>query len=157
MKSRHTDLRRRQLDKQLLPLRPFAQTPRPRKGWIREIRTVLGITAEQLARRVSVSQSTIAKLERSEEAETISLKSLHKVAEAMDCTLVYAFVPRESLEATLTRQAEQRAAKQMGRVEHSMQLEAQGRDPEEVARERQELAQEMIRTLARELWEDERQ
>jgi predicted DNA-binding mobile mystery protein A len=155
MKSPIINLRRRQLDKQLKGLIPFSKTSRPRYGWIREIRDALGMTAEQLAKRAGVSQPTIAKLERSEEAETISLKSLKKIAEAMDCRLVYAFVPQESLEATLTQQAEHQASKQIGRIEHTMRLEAQGRDAEEMERERKELAQEMIRTLSRDIWETE--
>lgn len=155
MKPTTAHLRRRQLDKQLTALASFAQTSRPRSGWIRELRNALGMTAGQLARRVGVSQPTVAKLERSETAETISIKSLRKIAEAMDCTLVYAFIPNESLDSILARQAERQAAKQIQRVEHSMQLEAQGRSTEEIERERQELAQEMIRTLSRELWENE--
>ncbi len=146
-------LRRRQMDKQLKTLQPFARTPRPRKGWVREIRDALGMTSLQLAKRIGVSQPTVAKLERSEEMETIGLKSLRKLAEALDCTLVYALVPNDSLESTLTRQAESRAAEQLQRIEHSMRLEAQGRWPDEVESERRELAQEMIRTLSRELWE----
>ena len=118
------------------------------------MRDALGMSARQLAQRLGISQPSVAKFERSEEAETISLKSLRKVAEAVDCTLVYAFVPNDSLEATLTRQAEHRAAELLQRVEHTMRLEAQGRPKEEIARERDELAQEMIRTLSRELWEE---
>ena len=148
-------LRRQQLDKQLKAIHSFAQTPRPRKGWIFEVRNALGITASQLGKRVGVSQPTITKLEHSEEAETISLKSLRKIAEAMDCTLVYAFVPHESLEKTLTQQAEKQAMKQIQRVEHTMHLEAQGRDLEEIKREQQEIAKEMIRALSSDLWEEE--
>ena len=146
-------LRRRQLDKQLTPLQSFAATARPRKGWIREVRDALGMTARQLAQRLGISQPAVAKFEHSEVAETISLKSLRKVAEALDCTLVYAFVPNDSLEATVHRQAERRAGERLQRVEHTMRLEAQGRPAEEINRERQELAEEMIRTLSRELWE----
>jgi predicted DNA-binding mobile mystery protein A len=146
-------LRRRQLDKQLNPLQSFARTPRPRQGWIREVRNALGMSARQLAQRLGISQPSVAKFERSEEAETISLKSLRKVAEALDCTLVYAFVPNDSLEATLNQQAERRAYELLQRVEHTMRLEEQGRPAQEIEIERQELAQEMIRTLSRELWE----
>lgn len=154
---RHTTahLRRRQLDKQLTSLLPLAHSLRQRKGWIREVRDALGMTAEQLAGRAGVSQPTVAKLERSEVAGTIALQSLQKMADALDCTLVYAFVPLESLEATLTRQARHQAALQIGRVEHTMRLEAQGRDREETDRAQQELAQEMIQTLSRDLWEAE--
>ena len=121
-----TALRRRQLDKQLAPLRSFARLPRPRDGWIREVRNALGMSARQLGRRLGITQPSVAKFERSEEAETISLKSLRKVAEALDCTLVYAFIPNDSLESTLTRQAERRATEHLERVEHTMRLEAQG-------------------------------
>jgi predicted DNA-binding mobile mystery protein A len=113
------------------------------------------MTTVQLARRLKISQPTVVNLEKSEEAETISLKSLRKMAEAMDCSLVYAFVPHESLEKTLMTQAQNRAAELTSRVEHSMQLEAQGRSSEEKALERQELAEEMVRTLSRDLWEGE--
>ncbi len=148
-----TPLRRRQLDRQLAPLQSFARATRPPNGWVREVRDALGMSSRQLAQRLGVSQPTVAKLERSEATETISLKSLRKLAEALNCTLVYALVPHESLEATLTREAEQQAANRIGRVEHTMRLEAQGRDAEEIERARQELAQEMIRTLSRDLWE----
>jgi len=114
------------------------------------------MSARQLAQRLGISQPSVAKFERSEEADTISLKSLRKVAEALDCTLVYAFVPNDSLEATMNQQAERRAAELLQRVEHAMRLEAQGRSNEEIQQERQELAQEMVRTLSRELWEEER-
>lgn len=148
-------LRRRQLDKQLSPLQSFARLPRPRNGWIREVRNALGMSARQLAQRLGISQPSVAKFERSEEADTISLRNLRKVAEALDCTLVYAFVPNDSLEATLTQQAERRATEHLKRIEHTMRLEAQGRPADEINRARQELAQEMIRTLSRELWEQD--
>ncbi len=155
MSARQTtnSLRRRQLDRQLKPLQSFARSSPPAKGWVREVRDALGMSSRQLAERLGVSQPTVAKLEHSEEAETISLKSLRKLAEALDCTLVYALVPHESLEATLTREAEHQASNRIGRVEHTMRLEAQGRDPEETERARQELAREMVRTLSRDLWE----
>lgn len=147
-------LRRRQLDRQLSVLAPLAHNTRPKRGWIREIRDVLGMTSAQLARRVGISQPTAVKLEQSETEETISLKSLKKMAEALDCSLIYAFVPRTSLEETLRKQAECRAAILTGRVEHTMRLEAQGRGGEEREIERRELIEELIRTLSRELWED---
>lgn len=101
---------------------------------------------------MGVSQPTVAKLERSEERETIALKSLRKLAEALDCTLVYALIPNGSLESTLQAQAESRAAEQLQRVEHSMRLEDQSRMPEEIESERRELAQELIRKLSRDIW-----
>lgn len=146
-------LRRRQLDKQLTTGAALGRPTRPARGWIREIREALGMTASQLARRTGIAQPTVANLEQSEVADTITLKSLKKMAEAMDCSLVYALVPNESLEATLRRQARRRAAQLVGRVEHTMLLEAQGQGAAEKELEEQDLAEELARTLSRELWE----
>ena len=52
--------------------------------------------------------------------------SLRRAAEAMECELVYAFVPKVSLEASLRTQAEKAAKKNMGIVSHTMRLEDQG-------------------------------
>ena len=120
-------LRRRQLDRLLATDASLGTLNTPRQGWIHEIRNVLGMSAAQLAARMGVRQSTVAKMERTEQEETISLQSLRRVAEAMDCTLVYAFVPRKTLEETLLEQARWHARQMVSRVESTMALEAQGR------------------------------
>ena len=58
----------------------------------------------------------------------IRLSSLQRAAEAMDCTLVYAFVPTTTLEATVRRQAQFVLDEQMGRTRQTMVLEAQESD-----------------------------
>lgn len=151
------NLRRRQLDRLFTTLSCLHSLERPRRGWIVEIRNALGMSAAQLAARLGVRQSSVAKMEQTEQEDTISLQTLRRAAEAMDCTLVYAFLPRQSLETFLEQQALQRAKQIVGHVEHSMTLEAQARNAEEVASEVQELAAELIRTLSRELWREEKQ
>jgi DNA-binding Xre family transcriptional regulator len=69
--------------------------PRPRDGWIAEIRSLLLMTSSQLARRVGVSQSVISNLQKSEREKTITLKSLEKVANALECELVYVLIPKK--------------------------------------------------------------
>jgi predicted DNA-binding mobile mystery protein A len=156
MSQRHLTayLRRKQLDKTFADLHVFHHVIRPRKGWIREIRDALGMSAAQLAHRLGIRQSGIAKMERTEVAETISLQSLRKVADALNCELVYALVPRTSLDTTLRNQALRRAAQMVERVDHTMRLEAQNRSQEEKKAEIRELADEMVRTLSREIWEE---
>lgn len=148
------NLRRKQLDKIMAEASAFRSLIRPRKGWIREIRNALGMTAAQLGQRLGIRQSSVAKFERSEAEETISLQSLRKVADALDCELVYALVPRSSLETALRKQALRRATEMVERVEHTMRLEAQDRSQEEKEAEITELAEEMVRTLSREIWEE---
>ncbi len=87
------------------------------KSWCKYIRTGLGMTLEQLGHRASLSTPTISQIERNEALDKITLASLKKVAEAMNCELVYAFVPNEKLEVMRDKQAE-RKAKQFVKESH---------------------------------------
>lgn len=107
---------------------------RPARGWVRAIRDALGMTSEQLAGRLGVTQSAASKLEASEAAGTIKVNTLTMAAEALDCTLVYALVPNESLTATLRERARAVAVHDLAAVDVTMALEDQrvGIDPETV-------------------------
>lgn len=143
-----------QLDEALRPVRGTA-LQRPPKGWARAIREALGMTAEQLARRVGVSRETIATLERSEARGTIRLASLDKLARGLGCRVVYALVPDDggSLEDLRRRRALELARKQLARVSHTMKLEAQGLTPERERRQLERLADELLAGSPRKLWE----
>jgi predicted DNA-binding mobile mystery protein A len=84
------------------------------------------MTAQQLGKRLGVKQPTIVALEQSEVKGTIELATLRRVAEALDCTLVYALVPRRPLEDTVRERARAFLRKRRASVEHSMLLEDQG-------------------------------
>ena len=120
---------RRSLDRTLAPWRKLPGR-RPRRGWVRAIRDALGMTAEQLGRRVGVTQSTIQRLETSEESDTIQLNSLRRLAEGLNCELVYALIPRETLASTYEAAARDVARRDLARVSHSMALEDQAVDDE---------------------------
>jgi predicted DNA-binding mobile mystery protein A len=114
------------LDERLMPLRSHDGLKRPPKGWIRAIRDSLGMSGKQLAQRLNIAAQNVDVLEKSEAADTIQLKTLRKVAAALDCSLVYALVPNTSLESMVTTRAREIAHHDLGRVAHSMKLEAQG-------------------------------
>lgn len=126
---------------------------RPTGGWIRAIRKTLGMTGQQLATRLGISQQSTARLEVNEISESISLKSLRKVADALDCQLVYALVPREeSLEATIRKQAYLKAKELVVAVDKSMRLEAQGVNG--VEEKIQELANTFAENINSKLWDN---
>src|SRR5471030_2996600 len=113
----------RQLEDQLESYRRSAKQPRPRAGWIREIRKALGMTTQQLAKRMRLSQPSVTLLEQGEAKGSITLSSLQKAASALDCELVYALVPRERLEDRLLQRSRELAQRQISPVSHTMALE----------------------------------
>src|SRR5690349_13565770 len=88
----------------------------PTGGWIKLIRRAIGMTAPQLAERLDVTRQAVHELEGREASGSATLSALRKAAEAMNCDLVYAIVPRDSLPDLLRTQARNRAASEVDRV-----------------------------------------
>lgn len=151
MKSNTRKIARQRLDDRLSVLKPESRFAVPPKGWIRAIRDALGMSAIQLGMRLGVKPQSVADLEKSEALGTIQLKTLRKTAEALDCTLVYALVPNSSLEDAIQKRARSIARKALARIEHSMDLEAQGLPKAEREARIDEYIREHLRE--RDLWE----
>lgn len=125
MRDDFRQLRSQQLDRALAPLRS-ANAPRPPKGWIRAIREALGLSSAELAERMKTNRSLIVQQEKAEADDRITLKSLRAFANALDCDLVYAFVPRAgNLQDLVDARARAAAKTNVLGVEHSMALENQ--------------------------------
>ena len=78
----------------------------------------------QLAKRLGVAQPTVAGLEGAEASKAIASRRSSE-RRARDCTLVYALVPRKSLESLVQERAHQAARKRLHTISHSMALENQ--------------------------------
>lgn len=126
MKDQTRQRARQRLDERLLLLKPEERFKVPPKGWTRAIRDALGMTGVQFAERLGIRPQSVEALERSEANGSIQLKTLRRAAEALDCTLVYALVPNTSLEGAVRDRARKIALRDLGRVAHTMKLEAQG-------------------------------
>jgi predicted DNA-binding mobile mystery protein A len=127
---------------------------RPPKGWLRAIRDALGMTTKQFARRLGVSQPRVVALEKGEIDDTLTLASLRRAAEALDCTLVYALVPNRPLVETLRQRAEQKADEQLRRVSHTMRLENQALTNTDQRRQRELLVDPLLRGNLGRLWDE---
>jgi predicted DNA-binding mobile mystery protein A len=124
---------RSQLDERFRELGSAKRYTPPVRGWIKALREALGMSTAQLAKRLGIRQPSLVALEQSEAKGTIELATLRRVAEALDCTLVYALVPNKPLETTLRDRARAFARRRRAPVEHSMLLEDQkvtAKDPE---------------------------
>jgi predicted DNA-binding mobile mystery protein A len=114
----------------------------PVRGWIKAVREALGMTTAQLAKRLKVKQPTVVRLEQSEAKGTIELATLRRVAAALDCTLVYAFVPNKPLERIVRDRARLFARRRREPVEHSMLLEDQSVKAKETEKGLDEIVRE---------------
>ncbi|MBK8840823.1 MAG: mobile mystery protein A [Hyphomonadaceae bacterium] len=115
-----------QLDRRFLEIGDTCVAPeRPARGWIKAIREALGMTTAQLAKRMGVPQPRIAELEKREAGRIVTLRSLERAAEALDCRLIYILVPNDSLEDRVNSRAEAVAEAHLAAVDHTMRLEKQ--------------------------------
>ncbi len=105
-------LMRRDMDVIIKQWRNLKTFPTPR-GWIYALRMALGMTAADLAKRMKQSPISIVSLEASEARGTIQLSTLRKAAKAMNCTVVYAVVPRYSLEHIVKNRRQRIAMKDL--------------------------------------------
>ena len=145
-------LQLKQIDDILKPMRNVGLPLRPVSGWLVAIREALGIPAAALGMRLGIRGSSLAKLERSEAADTITLGSLRRAAEALGCDLQYALVPKQSLESILQARAEQLAVEELSAITHQMSLEGQAPTEEGLIRLVAVRKAELLAGSWRKLW-----
>lgn len=130
--------------------------PIPPSGWIKAIRGSLGLSIRQLAERVGVGHGSINQLEKREAKKRVTLESLENAARAMDCKVVYAIVPQESgatLDDIIRDRAVAAASKILKEVSHTMKLEAQGTSDKLVRDEIKRIANQLIESGDKRIWE----
>ena len=140
------------LDHSLNSFKESMRSLPPDGGWVRSVRLALGMSAEQLARRVGVSRATIATLERSEARGRITLASLDRLARGLGCRVTYALVPDVSPSLSGLRRARAR------KLAHSLLAgasgsDAAGLDADHRRRRLERLTDELLAGSPRKLWE----
>ena len=123
---------------------------RPAQGWIKTIRDFFGMTTTQLARKLNINQSRIVRMEKNE--KNIKLSTLERIADALNCDFIYAFVPRENVEQIIYNQAKKKALKMLDKVNINMGLESQLSDNNETL---EELIQNLINGNIARVWDEQ--
>ena len=152
MSSEFKDLRLEQLQAATMAYAPLLGKQAPSRGWLREIRESLGRTQRQQAERLGISSAALHKNEKSEADERITLAQLRKMANCLECDLVYALVPRRPLIDIVRGRAEQIAQQEVFGVAHSMDLEDQRPGDERIRKQVQRRADELLRGKWSALW-----
>ncbi len=153
MYDRNRQMARRNLDKRFEKVRPVWRYLASKQSWIRTISYALGVSGTQLAKRMGVTRQRLSKLEEAEREGAVTLKSLRRAAEALDCRLVYTFIPIRPLEEIVNKRAHEVASREMGRVFQTMALEDQSLPPEDMERMVVEYIQDHISET--DLWTDQ--
>lgn len=145
-------LRRDQLDKFFHANRSILNSEIPKKGWIREIRESLGMSMEALGRRMGVIKQRIERIEKDELESKLTLETMRKVAEALDCEFVYFIKPKQTLAGTITDEAIRVADVEISALNKTMTLEKQRVSSATLMLKRNEIAADLIKKYDRKLW-----
>jgi predicted DNA-binding mobile mystery protein A len=94
----------------------------------------------------------VARIKKEEMAGSVTIKTMRRIADSLDCVFVYGFVPHTSLEDTICQQAKKVAARRLLKASVTMSLENQALNREENERAVSDLVDELMRTLPTSLW-----
>ena len=111
------------------------------------------MTQPQLAARLNVSRSRIAKIEASEVNDSLKLSTLRNAAAALDCELCYFLLPKsDSFEVYLRSQAKKIATDAVKKSAQHMALEDQSAI-NEIEDQVRFLAEDLIHKKLKSLWD----
>ncbi len=143
-----------QLESKLKRHSSLRQETTPSVGWLKAIRSALGITLQQLGTRLSISKQAASTIEQREQDGSITLNSLRQAANALDMELVYGLVPKDgSLEALIDRKARELAIQIVSRTSNTMKLEDQENSKERIKKAIEERTEELKREMPKALWD----
>ncbi len=118
---------------------------------IKIIRETLGMTQEQLGKRVGRSRRAIINLENGSAAPSTHL--LQAIAEALNADVKISFVPRKRITDFLEEKSTQKAREVIKLTKTSSALEVQTPSDEEILRQIEKLKREILEKRRATLWE----
>ena len=138
----------------MLGFATLKQVAVPPTGWIKAIRTAIGMSMQQLGNKLSVSKQGILDMERREKDGSITIRSLKEIGRALDMQLVYGFIPNDgSLNALIEKRATELATKIVLRTSNTMKLEDQGNTNQRIENAIKERAEEIKNEMPKILWD----
>lgn len=148
------NLQLEQLERKLDGYSGALSIPVPPTGWLKAVRVSLGMTMQQLARKLSITRQSVREIELREQEGSITLKNLRDAANALDMHVVYGLVPKDaSLEALIDRKARELATLIVSRTSTSMKLEDQENSQERLDRAIEERTAILKHELPKTLWD----
>lgn len=146
-------LQLQQLHNKMLSFVSIQKIAVPPTGWLKAIRLALGMSSEQLGKKLSITRQGVQDIENREKEGSVTIKALREVANALDMELVYGFVPKDgSLDALIDRKATELAKQIVMRTSNTMKLEDQENSDERIKKAIEERATEIKNQMPKTLW-----
>ena len=143
-----------QLNAKMLAYASLQKVAPPPTGWIKAIRTAIGMSMLQLGNRLSITKQSVQDIERREKDGSITIKALREAARALDMQLVYGFVPNDgSLELLIERKAKKLATQIVMRTSNTMKLEDQENTKQRIEKAIQERTTIIKTEMPKTLWD----
>ena len=151
---RKNKLQCQQLNEKMLQLAGMKHVIIPPIGWIKAIRNGIGMSMEQLGKKLSITKQGVMDIEKREKEGAITIKSMQEIAKAIDMQFVYGFVPdADSLDQMIEMRALEMATKIVQRTSNTMKLEDQENSKERIEKAIKERAAEIINKTPKILWD----
>lgn len=143
-----------QLNDKMMAYSSLQKIAPPPTGWIKAVRTAIGMSLQQLSSRLSITRQSVQEIEQREKDGSLTIKSLREAAAALDMQLVYGFVPKDgSLDALIDRKAKELAKQIVLRTSNTMKLEDQENSKARIEKAMKERATEIKNEMPKTLWD----
>ena len=147
-------LQLQQLNSKMLDFASLKKVVMPPTGWIKAIRTAIGMSMQQLGNKLNVSKQGVMVIEKREKDGSITIKSLREIARVMDMQLVYGFVANDgSLDALIEKRATELATQIVMRTANTMKLEDQANSKKRIETAIRERAAAIKNEMPKILWD----
>jgi predicted DNA-binding mobile mystery protein A len=147
-------LQLQQLNNKMLAFTSLKDVAIPPSGWVKAIRTALGMSMLQLGKKLSITKQAVQDIERREKEGSITIKSMIELGRALDMRFVYGFVPNEgSLDALIEKKAAELASIIVLRSSSTMKLEDQGNSEQRIMMAIKERTAVLTKEMPKILWD----
>ena len=151
---RNDKLQFQQLNEKMDKLTVLQHLIMPPIGWIKAIRNGIGMSMEQLGKKLSITKQAVMDIEKREKKGAVTIKSMQEIAKVIDMKFVYGFVPNAgSLEQMIETRSLEIATKIVQRTSTTMKLEDQVNSKERIEKAIKERAAEIINKTPKILWD----
>ena len=147
-------LQLQQLNNKMASFALLTEVAIPPTGWVKAIRTALGMSMLQLGKKLSITKQSIQDIEKREQEGAITIKALSELGKALDMRFVYGFVPNDgSLDSLIEKKAAQLATTIVLRTSKTMKLEDQENSRERIKKAIQEKTADLKNEMPKILWD----